>query len=145
MPGMSKVERFEDLIAWQKGRALTSDVYRTTFDERFRRDFTLTQQMRSAALSVPCNIAEGFDRGGRREFHQFLSIAKGSCAELRTQLYIAKDIGYIDDATAEKLQAEATEVARIIGGLRRAVAAQIPKRSARRTQSSVLSPQSSSC
>src|ERR1051325_3672822 len=124
-------------------RVLTRDVYQPTFNERLRREFTLTQQMRSAALSVPCNVAEGFERGGRREFHQFLSIAKGSCAELRTQLYIANDVGFIDDVTAERLQAEAQEVGKIIGGLRRAVAAQIPKRVSRRTQSSVLSPQSS--
>src|ERR1041385_2949685 len=125
---MSKVERFEDLIAWQKSRVLTGDVYRATLNERFRRDFTLTGQMRGAALSVPCNIAEGFERGGRREFHQFLSIAKGSCAELRTQIYIANDIGYIDDELAAKLRGEAEEVTRIVAGLRRAVGAQIPPR-----------------
>lgn len=140
---MSKVERFEDLIAWQKSRRLTADVYRATFTDEFRRDFTLTNQMRSAALSVPCNLAEGFERGGRREFHQFLSIAKGSCAELRTQLYIANDIGFIDDATANRLQAQAQEVGKIVGGLRRAVAAQLPRRR-KQTKSSVLSPQSSS-
>jgi four helix bundle protein len=130
-----KVERFEDLIAWQKARVLTKDVYLTTMDPRFERDFALCGQIRKSAISVPSNIAEGFERGGRREFHQFLSVAKGSCAELRTQIYIAADVGYIDDSTAKRLLAEATEVGKIIGGLRKAVAHQ-------RTQSSVLSPQS---
>ena len=130
-----KVERFEDLIAWQKARLLTKDVYLTTMNPRFERDFALCGQIRKSAISVPSNIAEGFERGGRREFHQFLSIAKGSCAELRTQIYIALDIGYIDEQTANKLLAAAAEVGKIVGGLRKAVAKQ-------RTQSSVLSPQS---
>jgi four helix bundle protein len=132
-----RVERFEDLVAWQKARVLTKGVYLATMNERFQRDFALTGQIRKAAISVPSNIAEGFERGGRREFHQFLSIAKGSCAELRTQLYIAADIGYIDTETAKNLLSGAEEVARILGGLRKAVARQRP-------QSSVLSPQSSS-
>ena len=131
-----RVERFEDLIAWQKARVLTKDVYLTTMNPRFERDFALCGQIRKSAISVPSNIAEGFERGGRREFHQFLSVAKGSCAELRTQIYIAADIGYIDQPTADKLLAAAAEVGRIVGGLRKAVAKQ-------RTQSSVLSPQSS--
>jgi len=130
-----RIERFEDLIAWQKARALTKDVYLTTMNPRFERDFALCGQIRKSAISVPSNIAEGFERGGRREFHQFLSIAKGSCAELRTQIYIALDIGYIDEQTATKLLGAAAEVAKIVGGLRKAVAKQ-------RTQSSVLSPQS---
>jgi four helix bundle protein len=130
-----RVERFEDLIAWQKARALTKDVYLTTMDPRFERDYALCGQIRKSAISVPSNIAEGFERGGRREFHQFLSVAKGSCAELRTQIYIACDVGYIDEPTATKLLAAAAEVGRIVGGLRKAVAKQ-------RTQSSVLSPRS---
>jgi four helix bundle protein len=130
-----RIERFEDLIAWQKARVLTKDVYLTTMDPRFERDFALCGQIRKSAISVPSNIAEGFERGGRREFHQFLSIAKGSCAELRTQIYIAADVGYIDEATSTRLLAAASEVARILGGLRKAVAKQ-------RTQSSVRSPQS---
>jgi four helix bundle protein len=130
-----KATRFEELIAWQKARELTSRVYRLTLAGKFARDFVLCDQIRRSAISVPSNIAEGFERGGRREFAQFLSIAKSSCAELRTQLCIAKDVGYVDEETVALLLRDAEEVARIIGGLRSAVARQ-------RTQSSVLSPQS---
>ena len=134
MPGR-KVTRFEELVAWQKARELTSRVYRLTLSGKFSRDFVLCDQIRRAAVSIPSNIAEGFERGGRREFAQFLSVAKSSCAEMRTQLCIAYDVGYISDETLQVLMKDAEEVARIIGGLRSAVARQ-------RTQSSVLSPQS---
>ena len=134
----SRIERFEDLIAWQKARWLTRDVYVQALQGRFGQDWVLSRQIRSAALSVPSNIAEGFERGNRNEFTQFLSISKASCGEVRSDLYVAMDIGYIDEPTATKLIANADEVARIVGGLRSAVAKQRKK-----PQSSVLSPQSS--
>jgi four helix bundle protein len=118
---MNKVERFEDLIAWQKSRVLTRDIYAATRQSRFAQDFGLSNQIQRAAVSVMSNIAEGFERGKRGEFHQFLSIAKSSCAELRSQLYVALDIGYIDQQQFESLVADAEEVARIVGGLRIAV------------------------
>jgi four helix bundle protein len=134
-----KVERFEDLIAWQKARNLTKRVYLLSMGKRFANDYALTNQMRRAAISVPSNIAEGFERGRRAEFHQFLAVAKSSCAEFRTQIYIALDIGYVDEVTARSVLEEAEEVARIVGGLRRAVEKQKPGKA----QSSVPSPQSS--
>ena len=116
-----KVERFEELIAWQKARALTRDVYNFTGQGRFSKDFGLKDQMRRAAVSIMSNIAEGFERGKPSEFHQFLSIAKASCAELRSQLYIVLDAEYIDEDLFNQLMLRATEVGRIIGGLRSAV------------------------
>jgi len=89
------------------------------------------------------NIAEGFERGGRAEFAQFLSTAKGSCAEVRSLLYVALDEEYIDRPTFSRLSAQAEEVARIIGGLRSAVARQRDEQRKPRSQSSVLNPQSS--
>ncbi len=116
-----KVSRFEDIIAWQKARTLTARIYQVTGQGRFERDFGLRDQIRRAAVSIMSNIAEGFERGKPSEFHQFLSVAKASCAELRTQLYIALDAGYISQQVFNELMAAATEVGRIVGGLRAAV------------------------
>ncbi len=124
---MSKVERFEDLIAWQKARELTGNIYRITRQGAFAKDFGLSGQIQRAAVSVMSNIAEGFERGGRSEFHQFLSIAKGSCAELRSQLYVALDSGYLDQEGFGHLLAMSEEVGRIVGGLRAAVSKQRKK------------------
>jgi len=131
-----KIRRFEDLIAWQKGRELVRDVYAATEQGPIAKDFRLRDQMRAAAVSVPANIAEGFERSRLREFHQFLSIAKASCAEVRTYIYVARDVGYLDDETSRTLRAKAEEVARIIGGLRRSVGDKL--RSRLRTQDSGL-------
>src|SRR5215212_7473912 len=107
---MSRVTRFEDLIAWQKGRALVAAIYRTSESSRtFAHDFTLKDQIRGAAISVPSNIAEGFERGRLGEFHQSLSIAKASCAEVRTQLYLAFDVQHIDEAVLGALLKQAEE------------------------------------
>lgn len=118
---MSKIERFEDLIAWQKARELAQEIYRITRKGDFARDFGLRDQIQRAAVSVMSNIAEGFERGGRSEFHQFLLTAKASCAEVRSQLYVAFDVGYLDQATFIRLMNMAEEVARIVGGLRSSV------------------------
>ena len=102
-----KVTRFEDLIAWQKARLMTQRVYQITSDGLFVKDFSLRDQIRRAAVSVLSNIAEGFDRGSRAEFHQFLVIAKGSCAEVRSQLYVALDAGYLTENEFASLREQA--------------------------------------
>src|SRR5437762_82755 len=89
-----RIERFEDIVAWQKARKLVAAIYDLTAKGPIQRDFALRDQLRSAAISIPANIAEGFERSRLREFHQYLSIAKGSCAEVRTYLYIVGDVGY---------------------------------------------------
>jgi four helix bundle protein len=104
---MDKVEHFEDLIAWQKARALTKSVYQATQQGAFSRDFGLAAQIQRAAVSIMSNIAEGFERGGRGEFHQFLVIAKASCAEVRSQLYIALDVGHINQTDFNQLMIQA--------------------------------------
>ena len=116
-----KVERFEDLIAWQKARQLTVDIYRITAHGEFAKDYGLRDQMRRAAVSAMSNIAERFDRGSRGEFHQFLVVAKASCAEVRSQLYVAQDVRYIDQEAFSNLNSSTSELSRIIGGLRAAV------------------------
>ena len=115
---MKKIERFEDLIAWQKAMELTRAIYQVTRDGSFARDFGLSAQIQRASVSIMSNIAEGFERGGRGEFHQFLSTAKASCAEVRSQLYVALDIGYLDQSKFNKFLSQAEEVGRIVGGLR---------------------------
>lgn len=118
---MGEIREFEDLIAWQKARALCASVYRTTAEGTFARDFPLRDQIRRAAISVMSNIAEGFERGKPGEFHQFLCVAKASCAELRSQLYTALDVSHMNGSDFESLMQQAREVARIVGGLRLSV------------------------
>ena len=115
---MAKISSFEDLIAWQRARGLTSRVYEVTGGDRFAGDWDLQRQIRRAAVSILSNIAEGFERGRKAEFAHFLAIAKGSCGEVRAQLYVALDQGYIDEETFMELQATADETGRIIAGLR---------------------------
>ena len=114
---MATFQRIEDIEAWQKARGLTNDVYRLTLAGEFARDFPLRDQIRRACISVMSNIAEGFERNGRGEFLQFLSVAKGSVGEVKAQLYIAFDQGYVDKETFEGLIAVCNQVGRMIGGL----------------------------
>src|ERR1043166_2473591 len=90
-----KVQRFEDLICWQKARVLTNLIYGLTRSSMFAKDFELVRQIRRAALSSMSNIAEGFDRWSRKELIRFLDIAKGSAGEVRSQLYVALDQQYV--------------------------------------------------
>jgi four helix bundle protein len=109
---VASIERFEDLIAWQKARELTQAVYHVSRQEPFAKDFGLTGQIQRAAVSTMSNIAEEFERNGSAEFHRFLTIAKASCAETQSLLYVALDIGYINQATFEQLRALSDEAAR---------------------------------
>jgi len=120
----NKIARFEDLIAWQKARELTVKIYLISRKGEFGKDYRLSGQIQAAAVSIMSNLAEGFERGGLGEFHQFLSTAKASCAELRSQLYVALDVGYIGAREFEQLRTDSEEVGRIIGGLRASVAKQ---------------------
>jgi four helix bundle protein len=121
---MKKVARFEDLIAWQKARILAQTIYKMTRERSFRGDIGLSGQIQRAAVSVMANIAEGFERNRSGEFHQFLSVAKGSCAEVRSHLYAAHDAGYFAKDRLTEVLTQAEEVGRIIGGLRAAVSVQ---------------------
>lgn len=90
------VKYFEDLEIWKEARNLTKKMYDITKIGQFAKDYGLTDQIRRASVSIMSNISEGFERGGNQEFIQFLYIAKGSCGEVRTQLYVALDQGYIN-------------------------------------------------
>ena len=96
------VEKFEELNCWQVARELTREIYKISNSGEFSRDFGLRDQMRRAAVSIMSNIAEGFESRTRKLFIEFLGRAKGSAGELRCQLYIASDVGYI---TSEQFKA----------------------------------------
>lgn len=113
---MATIERFEDIEAWERARRLTHEIYQTSRHGAFSRDYALRDQIRRTAISILSNIAEGFERGGTSEFCQFLAIAKGSAGEVRAQLYIAYDQGYVDEVTFQRLRSLADETARLIGG-----------------------------
>jgi len=114
---MAKITRFEDIEAWQRARELARTVYRFTADGPFFRDLALRDQIRRAAVSVMANIAEGYERGGDKEFLQFLAVAKGSCGEIRSHLCVALDQGYLAEKEYTLAHERATEVSRMIAGL----------------------------
>src|SRR6266851_8633067 len=107
---MAPITRFEDLVTWQRARMLTRAIYEVTRRGDFTRDFGLYSQMQRSAVSIMANIAEGFERSRPAEFHQFLSTAKASCAELRSHLFVARDIGYLDESSFRRLMADAEDV-----------------------------------
>lgn len=111
------IERFEDLVAWQKARALTTKIYAATRIGQFAKDFGLTDQIRRAAVSIGSNIAEGFERGNNKEFVTFLGVAKGSAGEVRSQLYTAYDVGYLSDDEITELVGLSKDVSKLINGL----------------------------
>lgn len=115
---MAKISGFEELVAWQRSRALVARIYEASGNQSFGRDRDLQRQIRRAAVSILSNIAEGYERGRKAEFAHFLSIAKGSCGEVRAQLYVAMDQGYLDRPTFDELQEMSSETGRIIAGLR---------------------------
>jgi four helix bundle protein len=116
---MGSIRRFEDLDVWRKSRELVRAVYGLSAQGKFSRDFGLQGQLRRAAVSVMSNIAEGFERGGNKEFLRFLAIAKGSCGEIRSQLYVACDQGYLTQPQFTAVCEGAMEVSRMLAGMMR--------------------------
>ena len=115
---MATFQRFEDIEAWKKARELTLKIYAITNSGTFSKDFGLRDQIRKASVSTMSNIAEGFDRSGRKEFTHFLAIAKGSAGEVKSKLYVALDQSYIDEKTFHETFSLAVDTGRLIGGLR---------------------------
>ncbi len=109
---MSTVKQFEDLQVWQDARALVKDIYSASEERGFYRDIGLREQIRRAATSTMSNIAEGFERGSRKEFIQFLNIAKGSVGEARSQLYVALDQAYLSETRFNELKEMALALSR---------------------------------
>lgn len=109
-----KLSRFEDLERWQEARRIVDRVYRVCSASGFRRDFSLVDQTKRAAISIMANIAEGFSRRGNKEFLQFLFIAKSSAAELQSHFYVALDQGYLTKSEFDELYEESDKVQRQI-------------------------------
>jgi four helix bundle protein len=108
------IEKFEDLLIWQRARVLTTTVYKIFNDSK---DFGFRDQIQRASVSVMNNVAEGFERKGSKEFGHFLSIAKGSAGEVRSMLVLACDLSYISKEQSTALSQEASEISKMIGGL----------------------------
>jgi four helix bundle protein len=109
-----RIERFEDIIAWQKAKDLTVHIYKI-FDSS--KDFGFKDQIQRASVSIMNNIAEGFERKGNKEFSYFLYIAKGSCGEVRSMLILAKELNKISEKDFELLFIQSEEISKIITGL----------------------------
>ena len=114
---MSPGERFEDLLVWQKSMALITQVYRVCQQGALSKDWGMRDQMQRAAVSIAANIAEGYERGSRKEYIQFLNIAKGSVGELRCLLTIASHLHYADEAVLKNLFDDSEEISRMLKGL----------------------------
>ena len=112
-----KLTRFEDLDCWQEARRIVNRVYSASCVNGFKRDYSLTDQTKRAAVSIMANIAEGFSRKGNKEFMQFLFIAKSSAAELQSHMYVALDQGYINKDEFEKIYEQADKVQRQVSNL----------------------------
>ena len=114
---MGTFKTFEEIEAWRQARELTRLVYEVSGKGTFGRDFALRDQIRRAAVSVMSNIAEGFGRGGAREFVQFLTVARGSASEFSAQLYVALDQGYMAQPDCRRLQEQAMRTGSVTSGL----------------------------
>ena len=113
---MATIKQFEDLKVWQEARKLAKSVYEITQKQSFARDFTLKDQIIRSSSSVMDNIAEGFDRDGKKEFIHFLTISKGSLSETKSQLYRAHDLNYISKSEFENNYDLANTISKQIGG-----------------------------
>jgi len=114
---MSTFNRAEEIEGWKKARLLTREIYQITSSGSFGKDHGLCDQVRRAAVSIMANIAEGYGRGGNKEFVQFLGHARGSCAEVKSHLYVALDAGYIEQKCFDELYRLASETEALISGL----------------------------
>jgi four helix bundle protein len=107
---MSTITSFKDIKAWGKGIDLTKQIYLVSGKEPFSRDFPLKNQIRRAAISISSNIAEGFEREGKKEFIQYLTVAKGSTAEVQTQIAIAYELAYLSRDEYDQLDRLCSEI-----------------------------------
>ena len=113
---MATFEKFEELEVWKVSMELCAEIYKLTNTELFSKDFGLKDQIRRSSVSVPSNISEGFERDSKNQFVYFLTIAKGSCGELRTQLKIAKALNYIKETEYNLLNEKCLSTSKQLAG-----------------------------
>lgn len=114
---MATIRSFEELEVWKKARLLSMEIFRSTMSDTFAKDYALRDQINRASGSIMDNIAEGFERGSRKEFIQFLSYSKGSAGEVKSQLYRARDREHIKKEVFEKFCGEISEISKMLAGL----------------------------
>lgn len=114
---MGKFESFEKIISWQKAREFNKRIYVATENQKFKPNFDFVRQIRRASISISSNIAEGFERNTDKEFIYFLFVAKASAGEVRSQLYLAYDLEYIDQNLFDELVVEITKISQLLSGL----------------------------
>ena len=131
---MNKIERFEDIIAWQKARKLVAAIYKLTCTEPFRHDFALRNQLRSSAISIPANIAEGAAKRGSAEFRRFLDVAVGSFSEVSYALLFAHEVGFLSTEEYRRLDTVRSRAGKVLWGLYASIARKARKM-ARETES----------
>jgi len=115
MRNLTVYKKFEDLPIWKLAKDLAVEIYRVSKNEKFRKDYALVDQIRRAVISVSSNIAEGFERGSKKEFIQFLYIAKGSLGEVRSQLQVCFDLGYINKDNLTTLLSQTYDLSNQLG------------------------------
>ena len=118
-----KIQRFEDLFSWQKSIEFTREIYVLTERNGLKTDFGLKDQMRRAAVSIPTNIAERFERRSTREYLNFLNIAKGSAGEIRSLLFVAFEVGYVERSELNALIEKAKFLSGCIANQMKSIAA----------------------
>ena len=116
-----QITQFEDLVAWQEARALTQATYTAARTTPLSKDYGLRDQLQRAAVSVMSNIAEGFERMNKQEKLHFLNIARASCGEVRSLLYVCSDTGLLDHSTSSQLQSSSIRTGRLISGFMRSL------------------------
>lgn len=114
---MSKINSFEEISSWKESREFNKAIYNATGNGNFEKDFDLKRQIRRASVSISSNIAEGFERNTDKEFIHFLYIAKASAGEVRSQLYLALDLEYIEYDEFIKLKAQIENISKMLSGL----------------------------
>lgn len=113
---MGQTKQFEDMEVWQAAKQVVIEVYRLTRDGALAKDYGFKDQFQRAAVSIMANIAEGYERGGNRELIQFLYIAKGSAAESRSLVHVAKDLGYLSEEQRSGMLERLVSIGRQLGG-----------------------------